>query len=255
MTRSYTSRYILAVHKVPGDVPGLQGGDVPTAYAKDRWSPATRMAVGLAGGTLTGAGLKEGGLIGSFFGAVGLASLIRAISGQPAKRLVGVDSGHRAVDVTKTINVDAPVDEVYEFWNNFENFSRFMSHVKEVKELDDGCTHWVVEGPAGTTISWDAQVTQRVENERLAWASGESTPVQNAGIVHFTPNQDGGTQVHVQMSYNPPAGALGHTVAELLGYDPRSLMNEDLLRFKSLVEEGKTSKNGDEVTRSEVIQT
>lgn len=242
----------LSVHKVPGDVPGLQGGDVPAAYAEDLWSPATRMAVGLAGSALTGAGFKEGGLVGSFFSAVGLASLGRAISGTPAKRLLGVDGGHRAVDVTKTVNVNAPIDEVYQFWSNFENFPRFMSYVKEVKDLGDGRSHWVVEGPAGTSVSWDAHVTQRVENKRLAWASGESTPVQNAGIVHFSPNQDGGTQVQVELSYNPPAGVLGHTVAEILGYDPRSLMNEDLLRFKSLIEEGKTSANGHQVTRREV---
>ncbi|HZD10900.1 MAG TPA: hypothetical protein VE553_06120, partial [Candidatus Binatia bacterium] len=70
--------------------------------------------------------------------------------------------------------------------------------------------------------------------------------------VHFAPAEDGGTQIDIQMSYNPPAGAAGHSVAQLLGYDPKSLMDDDLLRFKTLIEEGKTTANGRQVTRDQV---
>jgi uncharacterized membrane protein len=51
------------------------------------------------------------------------------------------------------------------------------------------------------------------------------------------------------MTYNPPAGALGHAVASLLGSDPKRAMDEDLLRFKSLLEEGKASARGRTITR------
>lgn len=242
----------LVEHKTADNVPALQGGDVPPALRPGPWSPTRRLLTGMAGGALTGTGLKRGGIVGSLLSMLGFVALVRAISGKRAKRLVGVDSGHRAVDIQKTINVNAPVEDVFRFWDNFENFPRFMSHVTEVKDLGDGRWHWVVKGPAGATVSWDAHVTRRVENEEIAWSSDRSATVQNAGIVHFSPNQEGGTQVDVRMTYNPPGGATGHTVAELLGYDPKSLMDEDLLRFKSLLEEGKTTAEGQQVSREEI---
>jgi len=33
------------------------------------------------------------------------------------------------------------------------------------------------------------------------------------------------------MEYLPPAGMLGHTVAQLFGVDPRQAMNNDLMRL------------------------
>ena len=239
-------------HKTRGDVPGLQGGDVPPAKQPEVWPPAKRFLVGGSGSLLTAVGLKEGGLLGSLFSALGLAAVVRAVTDIQAKRLVGVDAGHRSVDVQKTINVNAPVEEVFRLWDNFENFPRFMGYVEEVRDLGNGRSHWVVKGPGPTTVSWDAAVTKRVPNEVIAWASGEATPVPNAGIVHFTPNQEGGTQIHIKMSYNPPVGAAGHAVADLLGYDPETMMHEDLARFKSLIEAGKTTANGQTVTREEL---
>jgi uncharacterized membrane protein len=58
-------------------------------------------------------------------------------------------------------------------------------------------------------------------------------------MVHFTPTADGGTQVDVRMAYSPPAGILGHSVAAFFGSDPKSAMDADLLRLKSLLEQGR----------------
>ena len=59
----------------------------------------------------------------------------------------------------------------------------------------------------------------------------------------------GGTRVHVRLAYNPPGGALGHIAAMLFGADPKSAMDEDLIRIKSLIETGKASAPGKEVVR------
>jgi uncharacterized membrane protein len=40
------------------------------------------------------------------------------------------------------------------------------------------------------------------------------------------------------MSYTPPAGAIGHGLALLLGADPKSQMDEDLARMKAFIERG-----------------
>ena len=248
----------LEVHKQPGDVPGLQGGrprpgERPDIF-QEYWAPTTRLLVGVGSGALALYGALRRNLIGAFLGSVGLGMLARALTNKPVKRLLGVEAGRRAVDVQKIINVNAPVEEVYRFWSNFENFPRFMSHVREVKNLGNGRWRWTVDGPAGVPVSWNAVVTKQVDNEVLAWRSEEGSIVGNAGIVRFQPNEQGGTRIDIKMTYNPPAGALGHAVASFFGSDPKSAMDDDLVRFKTLIEQGKTTAKGETVTREELEQ-
>jgi uncharacterized membrane protein len=246
----------LQVYKQPGDVPGLQGGagrrEPEFELFQENWAPGIRLLATLGGGTLAVSSLLRGGLLGVLGSLFGLGLLARGLANRPFRRLVGMTGGRGAVDLHKTINVNAPVEEVFAFWENFENFPRFMSHVREVKNRGNDLSHWVVDGPAGTTLEWDAVITQVVPNKVLAWKSMPGSAVGHAGIVHFGPGQDGGTQVDIQMSYNPPAGAVGHAVASFFGSNPKQLMDEDLIRFKSLLEQGKTTADGRTVTRERV---
>jgi uncharacterized membrane protein len=169
-------------------------------------------------------------------GSLGFALFVRAAANLPARRLVGVGAGPRAVDIQKTININAPADLVYGFWSNYDNFPLFMHNVKEVCDMNDGKSHWIVAGPAGTSIEWDAVLTDLDINRRIAWRSVPGSTVDHAGEVCFSENPDGTTRVDVRMSYNPPAGAIGHAVAALFGADPKSEMDQDLLRMKTLIE-------------------
>jgi uncharacterized membrane protein len=90
------------------------------------------------------------------------------------------------------------------------------------------------------SVEWDAVVTDWVPSQLIAWKSVEGSTVETAGRVRFEPTGDDRTEIDVQMSYNPPAGALGHAVATLFGADPKRAMDEDMVRLKSLLEEGKT---------------
>ena len=62
---------------------------------------------------------------------------------------------------------------MYEFWTDYENFPLFMSNVREVRDLGGGRSHWVVRGPGGLPIEWDAVLTEQVPGEILAWRSSE----------------------------------------------------------------------------------
>ena len=58
-----------------------------------------------------------------------------------------------------------------------------------------------------------------------------------AGSVHFDEQPDGrGTTVRVRLQYDPPAGKLGAWVARLLGEEPSVQIDEDLRRFKQMME-------------------
>jgi uncharacterized membrane protein len=240
----------LEVHGDPGSVPALQGGrhrvgETPE-FLQRRWSPAARIAAGGVAGTLLLLGLKRRGRLGMAASALGTGLLARSIANRSVRRLTGVGAGRRAVDYRKTITVAAPVDEVYDVWSRVENFPRIMSHIREVRDIGNGRTRWTATGPAGIPVSWDAVVTQQMPGEVLAWRSEPGSMIDNAGVIRFEPVGDGeATRVDIHLSYNPPAGSVGDVVASLLGAVPKSAMDEDMVRFQSLVEHDRTG-NGRE---------
>lgn len=216
------------------------------------WPPTARLLAGVLGGALAVIGVSRRDPLGYVLGALGLGLTTRAVTNMRNMRMMkrlGMDKTYRAIDIHKTINVQAPVDEVYAFWRNFENFPRFMTHLKEVHDTGPGQSHWVASGPAGVPVEWNATITEERPQEALAWQSTPDSEVKNSGRVHFQPNVQGGTQIDVHMSYHPPAGVVGHAVATLFGDNPKQAMDEDLQRFKDMIEEGRTTQAGGETAR------
>ena len=78
-------------------------------------------------------------------------------------------------------------------------------------------------------------MTGREENTLLAWRSEPGSVLENAGAIRFSPD-GAGTRVDVRFCYNPPSGRAGRAVAEFFSGDPRSRLNDDLTRLKSLLE-------------------
>jgi uncharacterized membrane protein len=167
-------------------------------------------------------------------------------------QLLGTQPNRHCIDVRKTVNIAAPIERVYEFWSNYENFPRFMPHLKEVRETSPGRSHWVASGPGGVTAEWDAEITEVIPKELVAWRSLPGSAVENEGSVRFDPNEDGGTRLTIQLSYQPPAGAAGHIFAKLFGSDPKHAMDDDLVRLKSLLEVGKTRAHGEIIMQSKL---
>ena len=232
----------LEVHKDAGNVPGLQGGKRRYGERLDllqeNWSPTTRLLAGAAGGALTVYGLSRRDPFSLGIGAIGIGLLARGVTNLEMKRLIGLGASRRAVEIQKTINIAAPIADVYRFWKNLENFPSVMSNVQEVRDNGNGMSHWVVAGPMGLPLEWDSIITRDVPNELLAWKSVEGASVESAGMVSFGQNEDGTTSVQIKLSYNPPAGAIGHAVAALFGSDPKTKMDADLMRMKSMIETG-----------------
>jgi uncharacterized membrane protein len=238
----------LDAHKQAGNHPSLQGGAQRSLPQMDiwqrMWSPATRILVGGAGAAIAGYGVTRRDMPGAMAVATGLGLIARAASNLEARRLLGVGAGRRAVDVQKVITIDAPRDEVFQFWASYENFPRFMSRVLDVRpSARDGQSHWTVAGPAGMPIEFDAEVSAFRPNELLGWRTVPGSPVGHAGLVRFEPAGIDGTRVNVRMSYNPPGGWLGHGVAAAFGVDPKSSMDADLARMKTLLETGRPPRD------------
>jgi uncharacterized membrane protein len=217
----------LQPHESARGISSLQGGsrrEERSEFMQQNWSPAARLGAGAVGLGLS---------------AVGATLIARSVTNAETRGLFGTGGGRMAITIDKAINVDAPPDVLYALWSNFENFPQFMSNVLEVRNINDNRSHWKVAGPAGVPVEWDAEITKTVPNELIAWKSVEGSTVPNAGYVLFEPNDDGSTEVTVRLSYNPPAGAIGHAIAKAFGADPKSEMDEDLMRMKTLLETGK----------------
>jgi uncharacterized membrane protein len=136
--------------------------------------------------------------------------------------------------------VHRPVHEVFDLWSRFDNFPMFMEHVREVDlEIGGRNSKWTVDGPAGTKVEFEAQITAFEPDRAIAWKTLANQPIEHEGRVRFEEVPDG-TRVHVQMTYHPPGGIVGHAIGHILGWDPKRRMDDDLVRMKTLLEEGKT---------------
>ena len=211
-----------------------QGQETP-AWKQQNLSPATRLLSSVGGSLLTLYGLKRKGLAKPVLSTAGLLLTARGMTNMDTSSLLGLTTAGNGIRVQKTVNINAPIDEVYRFWHNFENFPLFMDHVKEVV-VQNGISNWKVAGPAGSSFEFQSHITRDVPNESIAWETIPDSQIQHSGVVRFEENWDGGTRVTVQMTYMPPAGVVGHKVAELFGVDPRQAMQEDLSRLKVLLE-------------------
>jgi uncharacterized membrane protein len=142
-----------------------------------------------------------------------------------------------ADQTTKTIIVGAGIDAVYDTWANFENFPHFMKDVKSVTRTGDRMSHWVVSGPLGKTVEWDAETTRLDKNKRIAWNSKEGSDIKTSGQVTFNDLGKGQTDVTVTLQWVVPPSKGGETLASLVA-DPAKRLEEDLLAFKHYVEQG-----------------
>lgn len=218
----------------------------------ERWISAA------IGGALIAYGIRKRSWVGGLLALAGGNLLFRGASGRSfLYRAFGVDTSKafgklaKAADtgerftVEKSITLAATAADAYRFWRNFENLPRVMRHLKSVRSIDDRRSHWVATAPAGLDIEWDAEITDERRDRKIAWRSLEGAEIENKGVVLFEPVQDGdATELRVYLEYAPPAGKAGKAFAKLFGKDPARMIEEDLRRFKTLIEAGEPALDG-----------
>jgi uncharacterized membrane protein len=149
------------------------------------------------------------------------------------------------VNLTATTTITRSRQEVYDQWRHLDQLPTFMTHLDSVSMTGQRTSHWRASAPFGKTVEWDAEITEDVPGERIAWRSINGALVRSEGEVRFTsaPTEKD-TEVHVRMRYLMPAGKVGESVARYFGEDPHQALGDDLRRFKQVAETG-------EVVRSE----
>ena len=185
---------------------------------------------------LTGAELLRRGITGHSF-VYEFLGVRTAPKGQGAQTTsVPYELGMR---VDYAITVARPRAEVYAFWRKLENLPRFMRHLESVEQIDNHRSRWITSGPAGRPVEWEAEIINEIENELLGFRSLDGSTVDLAGSVQFKDAPDeSGTEVIVELQYNPPAGILGAFAARMYGEEPAQQLQEDMRRFKQVMETG-----------------
>jgi uncharacterized membrane protein len=132
--------------------------------------------------------------------------------------------------VLESIDVEVPVRTAYNQWTQFEEFPQFMEGIEEVRQKDDTHLHWRAS-IGGQTEEWDAEITEQIPDERVAWKAIEGQP--NAGVVTFHRLGEDKTRVMVQMEWEDEG--LVEKAGSALGFDSRRVKG-DLERFKEKIE-------------------
>jgi uncharacterized membrane protein len=210
----------------------------------ERWASA------IGGAALAVYGMRQRSSTGAVLAASGGALIVRGATGYcPVYAASGVSTadddtkralaGPRGVNVDLAVTINKPIDQLYEFWRRLENLPRFMTQLQSVSETSPRRSHWIAKAPAGRRVEWDAEIINEIPNELIGWRTLPGADVVSAGSVRFVPAGAGrGTEVHVRLQYEPPAGKLGAVIAWLFGQAPAQTIREDLRRFKQLMEAG-----------------
>jgi uncharacterized membrane protein len=143
-----------------------------------------------------------------------------------------------AIAFDESIEVQAPISEVYRRWSDFGRFPEFMDSVQEVRPLGGGRYHWVAR-MLGGKHEWDAEVTDQQENHHISWRSINGIP--NKGTVTLQPLPNNRTKVDLRLEYTPPGGVIGQQLDKLTGGTQRDT-RKSLENFRSVVSGERVSK-------------
>jgi uncharacterized membrane protein len=214
---------------------------------RERWASV------VAGSALAVLGLRRRSRLGLVLAAAGAEMVRRGATGHSyLYEYTGVRTAPKGqgaettsvpyelgIRVDYAVTINKPRAEVYRLWRDLENLPRCMKHLVSVERLDDRRSRWVVRGPAGRTVTWDAEINNEIENELIGWRSLAGGRVDAAGSVQFREAPSvRGTEVLLELQYNPPGGILGAFAARMWGEEPTQQIQEDLYRFKQWVETG-----------------
>jgi uncharacterized membrane protein len=210
-------------------------------------------SVSLAAGTLLAMiAIRRRGILGAIAATIAAELLYRGTMGFcPIYAALGVDTSPRSgshnpnasvpygrgVRVEQSITVARPSRELYDYWRRLDTLPQFMQHIEEVTTLTDRRSRWRVRAPVGSRITWEAEIINDVPGQLIGWRSLPGSAIHHAGSVHFD-QRDGLTEVRVVLEYAPPARYVGASVARILGEEPHKQIEEDLRRFKAIVERG-----------------
>jgi uncharacterized membrane protein len=160
--------------------------------------------------------------------AAGAALLLAAFAPALTRQLLRIGAARRRVQLRTTVDIERPVHEVFEFCRDFENFPRVVKSIHSITDYQDGRSRWEVHTPSGEILAWDAQVTKYVPNVVIAWRSRPGSVVDCNGLIRFSPLENGGTRLQIQVDHHPCHTGLSDAVRALFKSSGAERIEADL---------------------------
>lgn len=215
---------------------------VETEEASTSWQ---RALTSVAGGTLFVLGLRRRSMGGYVAALAGGWMLYRGLKGSDGREVELSSLEHRAVDVHRTLTIDADREEIISFLREPSNLSRIVGEVGDVRSLGEGRQRWTLQTPFERALVWEMHLEEDEEGPDLRWTSMQEEGSPNEVTVDVAAGSDGQpSQLTVEVRYDPPGGELGHAVMQRLDIVPLSLIARAMHRTKSILETGKEPTGG-----------
>jgi len=174
-------------------------------------------------------------------GALAAVAGVTALDLYCAKRASAEVAGTQDVERAETsLMINCAPAECYRYWRELSNFPNFVSELKSVHVTGEKTSHWVMTLPRNAgDVEWDAEITEDVPDQRIAWQSKPDTGPTINGSVNFEPAPGGrGTIVRLQMDYDFPGRSVAAPASRLAGRNPEQFANKALRRLKQILEVG-----------------
>ncbi len=138
------------------------------------------------------------------------------------------------INIRSSFIIDKPRHQVYQFWSKLDNLPLFMNHLASVEVLDEKRSHCILKLPMNVTkVSWEAEIVKDEKDTMIGWSSLPGSIIENAGKVRFRDAENGkGTLVDIVISYQPPAGGIGASIAHILNPVFKNIVDNDVRNFK-----------------------
>jgi uncharacterized membrane protein len=132
------------------------------------------------------------------------------------------------------VTIGRSADSLHALWLEPETQSRIWTHFAEVTAKDRHTADWVARGQAGGEYRWRTEVLG-VDLGRIRWSSLEGADVPNTGELVFRPAPgDRGTELHLDVRFDPPGGMVGEAVSKLFHIVPGEIVRKALYKFRAL---------------------
>jgi uncharacterized membrane protein len=236
-----------SIHELPtaGQLrPGRHSSDTSAGKAMQgiSWVPAALSAALVVSGI---AGRKNSAVALALTACAGVA-VVSAVCGVPLPRRIASHKETSAItgakpEVERSITIGKTADELRQLWLDARTLPQVMAGFATLHATGDGRMRWEIRAPLGRTYEWESEIVD-MPGGRIGWRSLPSAAISNEGSVRFDPAPgDRGTVATLHVRFDPPGGALGKGLLELLGTTPLNVVADSALRrFKSLVETGET---------------
>lgn len=136
------------------------------------------------------------------------------------------------------VTIGRPAEELRALWLQPDTQSRIWAHFADVTASNARTADWVAHGPAGGEYRWRTEVDDSAPTE-LRWSTLDGADVANAGTLTFRPAPgERGTELHLNVRFDPPGGVVGEAVSKLFHIVPREIVLKALYQFRALAVTG-----------------